>query len=157
MLRIIILCSLNILSVLAVAASQRQLRTAKSLAQVDIHADHVDGVKQDIAGLMPYLSAGGQQARKALAHLHTMTAEPEAIEAMKAQGVEAAIARLMKSRASSEDVQGLAGSLATILTNMPVTSEIADEQSGSYGQVHITLPRPSRVYAGEKSVLEHVA
>ena len=39
---------------------------------------------------------------------------------------------------------GLAGSLLTVVTGMPVVSEIADEKTGSYGRVNIVVPRPSR-------------
>ena len=41
-------------------------------------------------------------------------------------------------------VAGLAGSVLTVVTGMPVVSEIADEKTGSYGRVNIVVPRPSR-------------
>ena len=62
--------------------------------------------------------------------------------------------RLMSSEASSSALRGLAGSLITLLTDQPVTSTVADEATGSFGDVEIVLPRPSRVYAADKALME---
>merc|ERR1712087_226796 len=92
-----------------------------------------------------------------LLHLLNLSDEPSAVEVMKSAGVEASVARLMKSPSTSERTQGLAGSLITRLNNMPVTVEISDEASGSEGRVHVTFPRPSRVYEADKVALQLAA
>ena len=114
----------------------------------------MNALKQDIVGQVARLRAGGRQAMKALKHLLAIASEPDAKTIMKTSGVEAEAARLMQSPASDESLQGLAGSIITFLSGMPVTAEISDERSGSYGQVHIVLPRPSRMYKPDQVMLQ---
>ena len=114
----------------------------------------MDALKKDITGQVTRMQAGGQQASKAIKHLVALAAEPNSQQIMKSLGVEAEAARLMKSPSSDDTLEGLAGSIITILSGMPVTAEPADESSGSYGRVHIVLPRPSRVYRPDKVMLD---
>merc|ERR1711957_975857 len=79
---------------------------------------------------------------------------PNAKTAMKALAVPFLCATLMKQPASSNELQRLAGSLVTLLTGMPVISEISDDNSGSYGHVNIVIPRPSRLYRADQTFLE---
>ena len=83
-----------------------------------------------------------------------MASEPNAKAIMKVSGVLAAAAELMSRPETSDSVQRLAGSLITLNSDMPVTSEISDDQSGSYGHVSIILPRPSRVYGPDQTAME---
>ena len=62
--------------------------------------------------------------------------------------------RLMSSPETPDDTRALAGSLITLLTDVPVTSESSDSKTGSYGHVNIVVPRPSRVYGADKEILE---
>lgn len=117
----------------------------------------VQEVREDIAKCLPLIASGGAQARIGLLHLLSLSDEPSAVEVMKGAGVEASVARLMKSPNTSERTQGLAGSLITRLNNMPVAVEISDEASGSEGRVHVTFPRPSRVYEADKVALQLAA
>ena len=55
----------------------------------------------------------------------------------------------MQKKSTPDYVRGLAGSLISKITNLPVISEISDAASGSYGHVNVVLPAPSRVYAGD--------
>merc|ERR1712060_655262 len=100
------------------------------------------------------MNAGGRKARAALSRLIKLTAEPNAKTVMSVAGVEGAAAQLMKRGSTSDEIQGLAGSVLTILTGMPVVSAIAEETSGSSGEVHIVLPRPSRIYQPDETALE---
>merc|ERR1712238_43426 len=114
-------------------------------------------MREDIAKCLPLIASGGAQARVGVLHLLTLSEQPSAIEVMKGAGVEASVARLMKSPSTSERTQGLAGSLITLLNNIPVTVEISDPTSGSEGRVHVTFPRPSRVYEADKVALQLAA
>merc|ERR1719221_683504 len=114
-------------------------------------------LKKDISGQVARIQAGGQQASNGLKHLLAIAGEPNAQQIMKSLGVEAAAARLMKSPSSDEHLQGLAGSIITILSGMPVISELSDERSGSSGQVHIVLPRPSRLYRPDQVMFDLAA
>ena len=73
---------------------------------------------------------------------------------MTVSGVLAAASGLMSRPETSDDLQRLAGSLITLNSDMPVTSEVSDDKSGSYGHVSIVLPRPSRVYRPDQTAME---
>merc|ERR1712110_669913 len=83
-----------------------------------------------------------------------LTTEPNAKNIMRLSGLEFAAASLMKKQDTSVELQRLSGSLITLLTSMPVTSEISDEKTASYGHVNIVLPRPSRMYRPDQTLLE---
>ena len=83
-----------------------------------------------------------------------MISEPGAKEAMKASGIEVVAAKLMSRPSTPADTSGLAGSLITLLTDMPVTSTVSDVKTGSYGHVNIVVPRPSRLYGADEALLE---
>ena len=61
--------------------------------------------------------------------------------------------RLLKSESSSDELRGVAGSLITLLTDLPVTSETSEEETGSNGVVNIVVPRPSRMYAADAAMM----
>lgn len=112
----------------------------------------MDARRAEIAALVSRVEAGGRKARDAVVRLIRETSEPDAKDLMKAMGVQAAASRLMKSPASSTELQRLAGSVLTLLTGVPVSSEISDDSSGSHGQVNIVIPRASRVYRSDKTI-----
>merc|ERR1719240_1258209 len=66
-------------------------------------------------------------------------------------------AQLMSKAESSDEIQSLAGSLITRVTDTPVTSETSEDKTGSYGHVHVVIPRPSRVYRADETVIELMA
>merc|ERR1711972_210209 len=103
--------------------------------------DQMTALKQDIASLIPRVDAGGRKARAALIRLISLSAKQPS-------------AKLMKSATSSVELQRLAGSVLTLISGMPVTSELSDDKSGSDGVVNIVMPRPSRVYAPDKAMIE---
>merc|ERR1712113_435928 len=120
-------------------------------------AAQLQDMREDIAKCLPLIASGGAQARVGLLHLLSLSEQPSAIEVMKAAGVEASVARLMKSPSTSDRTQGLAGSLITLMSNMPVAVAISDATSGSEGRVHVTFPRPSRVYEADQVALQLAA
>ena len=112
-----------------------------------------DVLKKHISELVGRVDAGGRKARDALVRLLQEAPGPNAKELMKAMGVQAAAARLMKSPASSTELQRLAGSILTVLTGMPVSSEVSEDATGALGQINIVVPRASRIYGPDKTVL----
>ena len=61
--------------------------------------------------------------------------------------------RLLKSEGSSDELRGVAGSLITLLTDLPVISETSEEETGSNGDVNIIVPRPSRIYEADAAIM----
>merc|ERR1719146_136157 len=92
------------------------------------------------------IEAGGDTAARALNNIIASSSAPGARAALVASPALRAAARLMKEESTPDYIKELAGSVITFVTNMPVASSIADEQSGSAGHVNIVLPNPSRVY-----------
>ena len=60
----------------------------------------------------------------------------------------------IKRPSTDEATRAAAGLLLTLLTDMPVTAEISNEQTGSGGHIEIVVPRPSRVYGPDAVVAE---
>jgi len=119
-----------------------------------LDASQTATLKRAVSELVPRVEAGGHTAKKALANAIAMMSEPSAKTSMKASGLEAAAAKLMSRPSTSADTAALAGSLITLLSDMPVTSEVAEEKTGSYGHVNVVVPRPSRVYGADKALME---
>ena len=117
-------------------------------------AAKLSATRKDIAEQLARMQAGGQQAVLPLTRLTTLASEPDSKQIMRVLGVEASAVRLMQSPASDDRLQRLAGSIITLLSGMPVSSEIAEERSGSHGQVHIVVPRPSRIYGPDQLILD---
>ena len=135
-------------------AAKESIGVAQQLRNIEMQVAKMNDLKENIIGNLARLRAGGHQASLASRRLLSVAAEPSALQLMKTLGVEAAAARLMKSPASDERLQRLAGSIVTLLSGMPVTAQLSDESSGSYGQVHIVVPRPSRVYRPDQVMLD---
>lgn len=85
-------------------------------------------------------------SRRALARLISIAGTPGAATAMKNAGLVSVCKKLMARESTPDSLRGLAGSLITLLTDTPVSSNIADPLSGGYGHVTVVMPRPSRVY-----------
>lgn len=120
---------------------------------VEGQTQQIDSLGAEVAQLLPRAQAGGRKARDALVRLIALARNPLAKPRLISMGVEPIVARLMKSQSSSQELQRLAGSTLTLLTSMPVSSEISEDKSGSHGQVNIVIPRPSRVYRPDKTLL----
>mmetsp|Transcript_70671 Transcript_70671/g.210740 ORF Transcript_70671/g.210740 Transcript_70671/m.210740 type:complete len:200 (-) Transcript_70671:107-706(-) len=107
-----------------------------------------------------YLVGGcGSAGVRIVGHRHAEVGMPQvALRCMPfLQGLLFTLSNLMKSPASTPEMQRLAGSVITLTTDLPVTSQISDDKTGSYGRVNIVLPRPSRVYRPDSTMLELAA
>ena len=111
-------------------------------------------LKNDILKLRARVGAGGRKARMALMRLIELTSQPSAKLMMVSAGLLWNCKALMSATETPDDTKALAGSLITLLKDLPVTSTATDEKSGSYGHVNIVVPRPSRVYRADKEILE---
>ena len=92
-------------------------------------------------------------ATKALTRLVSLTTDSDAKAIMINSGVEIAAETLMKRPDTSDRNVGLAGSLLTMLSGMPVAVEVSDE-AGASGHVDVVIPRPSRVYHSDEVMLK---
>ena len=108
----------------------------------------------EVAKLLKRVDAGGRTASRGLARLVSLTSDQSMRSAMVDAGAIASAETLLKRPDTSDVNVRLAGSLLTLLTGMPVTAEVSDEQSGSHGHVDIVLPRPSRVYRADDMILK---
>merc|ERR1712196_390218 len=90
---------------------------------------------------------------KSLIRLIDLSSQPNAKGVIEDAGVVAEASKLMSKADTSDEIQGLAGSLITRITDTPVTSESSEDKTGSYGRVHVVLPRPSRVYRPDATIL----
>jgi hypothetical protein len=91
------------------------------------------------------LNAGGLSARKGLAGLLKLAANPNA-RALLMPSVRKA-SELAKRESTPDETRNLAGSLITFLTNTPVAFTSSDAATGAYGHTNIVVPAPSRVYS----------
>lgn len=137
--------------------SQSVRRAADSLLDAKMTTEQIDSLKKAVGELVPRIHSGGEKAKNALARLISLATQPNAKTVMRVKGVEAAAAKLMKSPITSDEVQRLAGSIITLITGLPVTSEISGDKTGSYGRINVVLPRPSRIYAPDQAIMELAA
>eukprot|EP00413_Alexandrium_margalefii_P016058 CAMPEP_0204529554 /NCGR_PEP_ID=MMETSP0661-20131031/10124_1 /ASSEMBLY_ACC=CAM_ASM_000606 /TAXON_ID=109239 /ORGANISM="Alexandrium margalefi, Strain AMGDE01CS-322" /LENGTH=181 /DNA_ID=CAMNT_0051535585 /DNA_START=55 /DNA_END=600 /DNA_ORIENTATION=- len=127
---------------------------SKTALEAKMAADQREALARQVDKLAERVQAGGRMAKRALARLIPLTMEPNAKPIMKGSGLLLHCSKLMKSPNSSPEIQRLAGSLITLVTDLPVTSQISEDKTGSYGRVNVVLPRPSRVQAPDRTLLE---
>merc|ERR1712226_1064153 len=134
-------------------AQMSQNLVAAPVASQLLDTTQAAALKRAASELVPRVEAGGHTAKKAQAKAIAMMSEPSAKGSIKGSGLKAAAAKLMSRPSTSADTAALAGSLITLLSDMPVTSEVAEEKTGSYGHVNVVVPRPSRVYSADKALM----
>ena len=127
------------------------------LLDAKMSADQLDVLKGDVLRLKSKVVAGGRTAQSALGRLVHLATEPNARAVMKTLGIPFAAARSLKSESSNQMLERLAGSLITLLTDMPVTAETSDAQTGANGHVFIEVPRPSRLYSPDVTMSDLAA
>ena len=124
------------------------------IADSKLQVSQLNVAKKEVSKLIPRVKAGGWMSTKALTRLVSLTTDPNAKSVMISAGVEAAAETLMKRPDTSDRNVGLAGSLLTMLSGMPVAVEVSDEV-GANGHVDVVIPRPSRVYHSDEVILHH--
>lgn len=137
------------------AAAKSPLEDATDfLMDAKFQVQQMDDLKNEVEELKPKIDAGEEEARRALTRLIDLSNEPNAKWVMESAGVLSSAAELMSRPTETDDIQRLAGSLITRLTDVPVTSEISEEKTGSYGRVHVVVPRPGRVYRPDETIID---
>ena len=127
------------------------------LLDAKMQTQHMDDLTMEVKSLKLNVAAGGDRAKKALARLIELSNEPNAKWVIENAGVLQDATQLMSKEESSDEIQSLAGSFITRVTDTPVTSETSDDKTGSYGRTHVVIPRPSRVYRPDETVIELMA
>lgn len=89
---------------------------------------------------------GNDMGAASLEQLINAAGTPGAADTMRYSGALAKATNVLKSESASSYEKGLAGSLITLLTDMPVSAETSDVASGSNGHVTIVMPSPQRIY-----------
>jgi len=103
-------------------------------------------VSSNISALKNRIRYGGRIARNALNSLINLAQFGENKKTMIASGVLEECSTLLKRESTANDIRVLAGSVITLLTDLPVASTTNDVATGSYAHVNIVLPSPSRIY-----------
>jgi hypothetical protein len=115
------------------------LQTATKASDISRVTNLVNGLKTD-------LQAGGDAAAKSLQDLINLVGTSGAADTMRYSGVLSKAADVLESESAPDSAKGLAGSLITLLTDMPVSAETSDISTGGSGHVTIVLPSPQRIY-----------
>ncbi|PFH37854.1 hypothetical protein BESB_001960 [Besnoitia besnoiti] len=117
-------------------------------------ARHIFENGKEISTLNVRVLSGGRRADTALARLKTIVSRPFAKKMMKALGTPMAALFLMKRESTPDRQRWLAGSILTLVSDLPVATDIADSASGGFGHVNVVLPRPSRVHRIDRAMKE---
>lgn len=108
---------------------------------------------KDITSLTARVLAGGRLAVRALSRLQTLASTIDNKQLMKKLGTPMATLVLLQRESTSDRTRWLCGSILTLLTDLPVISDIADVSTGSYGHVNVIMPRQSRVRNSDRTIL----
>ncbi|GAW80921.1 hypothetical protein PGO_091200 [Plasmodium gonderi] len=119
--------------------------------------EDIKGVYQDakdITSLTARVLAGGRMAVRALSRLKTLASKFENRQLMKKLGTPMASLIMLQRESTSDRDRWLCGSILTLLTDLPVVSDLADIKTGSYGHVNVIMPRQSRVRNPDRHILK---
>ncbi|VWU49019.1 conserved protein, unknown function [Hepatocystis sp. ex Piliocolobus tephrosceles] len=108
---------------------------------------------KDITSLTARVLAGGRLAVRALSRLQTLASTIDNKQLMKKIGTPMATLILLQRETTSDRTRWLCGSILTLLTDLPVVSDIADVNTGSYGHVNVIMPRQSRIRNPDRTIL----
>ncbi|CRG96201.1 conserved Plasmodium protein, unknown function [Plasmodium gallinaceum] len=108
----------------------------------------------DITSLTARTLAGGRLAIRALSRLKTLASAVENRQLMKTLGTPMATLILLQRETTSDRNRWLSGSILTLLTDLPVVSDLADIKTGSYGHINVIMPRQSRVRNADRNILK---
>jgi len=105
----------------------------------------------DIRSRVQEVDAGGRVAQRALHDLIALAGSgADARASLISSGAAHAAETLLKRPSSDSATRHLAGSLITMLSNMPVAASVSNERTGVGERIDIVIPRPSRVYGPDQ-------
>lgn len=93
---------------------------------------------------------GGKGANAALQTMLDVANRPMGLFMLKMTGAEFVCSLLASRESTPDETRHLALSVLARIRNVPATSIVADMGSGSFTHGNIVLPRPSRVFRGDK-------
>ncbi|CDU18118.1 hypothetical protein YYC_04644 [Plasmodium yoelii 17X] len=109
---------------------------------------------KEITSLTARVLAGGRLAIKSLGRLKSLASRIENKQLMKKLGTPMATLILLQRETTSDRNRWICGSILTMLTDLPVVSDLADVKTGSYGHVNVIIPRQSRVKNPDRVILK---
>ncbi|KEG02086.1 hypothetical protein YYE_02825 [Plasmodium vinckei vinckei] len=109
---------------------------------------------KEITSLTARVLAGGRLAIKSLGRLKSLASRIENKQLMKKLGTPMATLILLQRETTSDRNRWMCGSILTLLTDLPVVSDLADVKTGSYGHVNVVIPRQSRVKNPDRIILK---
>ncbi|KAH0487550.1 MAG: uncharacterized protein KVP18_000463 [Porospora cf. gigantea A] len=104
---------------------------------------------REVISLVKVLT-GGDGAKKALQTMLDISNRPMGLFLLKMTGSEFVCSLLASRESTSDETRNLALSVLARIRDVPASGIIADMGSGSFVHGNIVLPRPSRVFRGDK-------
>jgi len=135
------------------ASSARAGGLGDAVAEVEAASSRGGAAGASVEALAAEVAVGGHVARRALEQLVALSSVPGGKEAIASSEAPGAAAALLKRAGTAEADRALAGSLLTLLSNMPVAAAVSSEVTGGDGHVEIVMPRPSRVYGPDAAAM----
>jgi hypothetical protein len=122
-----------------------------------VKAAQSSNVDAQIASLAQKIPNAGNERTAILEELINLSKDKSAKKAMQTAGVLQHCTSIMKSESAPASLKSLAGSLITLMTDLPVSSIVSDVATGSSGHVVVVLPSPKRLYGAHGSFLKDLA
>ncbi|KAH0478474.1 MAG: hypothetical protein KVP17_000539 [Porospora cf. gigantea B] len=104
---------------------------------------------REVISLVKVLT-GGNGAKRALQTMLDISNRPMGLFLLKMTGSEFVCSLLASRESTSDETRNLALSVLARIRDVPASGIIADMGSGSFVHGNIVLPRPSRVFRGDK-------
>jgi hypothetical protein len=132
--------------------SNRQTSFLSIASDVQREKENLMNLRSEMNAIKQRLQAKGYSAYNGLVHLLNLVSEPNFRTVAFMTMIPQQLDTLLKTETTPDSIRMLAGSILTHIVNMPVASEVSDTQGGA-GHVNIIVPRPSRVYSADSTVL----
>lgn len=107
---------------------------------------------KEISVLNTRVASGGRTADMSLARLKSLASKPYARLLMKVLGTTSVALFLMQRESTPDRQRWQAGSIVTLITDLPIVSDVADSATGGFGHVNVVLPRPSRIQRADREI-----
>ncbi|KAF4647703.1 hypothetical protein FOZ61_003814, partial [Perkinsus olseni] len=81
------------------------------------------------------VAAGGDLAKQELRRLIVAAGDPSNLNELRSSGILGTARTLMSRESSTDELKSLAGTLITLLTDLPISSNVANVNTGADGRV----------------------
>ncbi|KAF4686212.1 hypothetical protein FOZ60_005549, partial [Perkinsus olseni] len=89
------------------------------------------------------VAAGGDLAKQELRMLIVAAGDPSNLNELRSSGILGTARTLMSRESSTDELKSLAGTLITLLTDLPISSNVANVNTGADGRVTVLFDDPS--------------